>query len=68
MQRRYAETQRRPIKDMESLNQIKSYIEENNFDFNELSNELIGWKNGLIIYRFALEEMNTKLKILNEKN
>jgi len=67
MQRKYAEIQRRPIKTMESLNQIKSYAAENNFDFDELSNELIGWKNGLIIYRFALEEMNTKLKILNEE-
>ncbi|MFT8319661.1 MAG: GTP pyrophosphokinase family protein [Bacillus sp. (in: firmicutes)] len=40
---------------------------ENNFNLDELSNELMEWKNSLIIYRFALEEVNTKFKILNEE-
>lgn len=49
------------------INQIKTYALEKNVDLDELSNELLEWKNNLIIYRFALEEINTKLKILNEE-
>jgi putative GTP pyrophosphokinase len=37
------------------------------WSLDDLSNELIEWKNNLIVYRFALEEVNTKLKILNEE-
>ncbi|WP_445489933.1 GTP pyrophosphokinase [Niallia sp. 03133] len=50
-----------------NIKQIQSYASENNFNLDDLSNELIEWKNNLIIYRFALEEVNTKLKILNEE-
>jgi putative GTP pyrophosphokinase len=42
-------------------------MEDNNFNLHELSNELNEWKNSLIIYNFALDEINTKLKILNEE-
>ncbi|WP_400247943.1 GTP pyrophosphokinase family protein [Niallia sp. JL1B1071] len=52
---------------MESVKQLKTYMEDNHFDLHELSNELNEWKNSLIIYNFALDEINTKLKILNEE-
>lgn len=52
---------------MESVKQLKTYMEDNNFNLHELSNELNEWKNSLIIYNFALDEINTKLKILNEE-
>mgnify|MGYP001028122732 CR=1 FL=1 len=52
---------------MESVKQLKTYIENNNFNLHEISNELNEWKNSLIIYNFALDEINTKLKILNEE-
>ncbi|MFD2682338.1 GTP pyrophosphokinase [Bacillus seohaeanensis] len=34
---------------------------------NLVEKDIIEWKNNLIIYKFALEEINTKLKILNEE-
>ncbi|KAB7672494.1 GTP pyrophosphokinase family protein [Bacillus sp. B1-b2] len=52
---------------MDSLTHIKKYVENNDFDLEEFSYEINEWKNNLIIYRFALEEINTKLKILNEE-
>lgn len=52
---------------MDSLTHIKKYAENNDFDLAEISSEINEWKNNLIIYRFALEEINTKLKILNEE-
>lgn len=52
---------------MDSVTQLKRYVEESNFDLKEISQEFNDWKNSLIIYRFALEEIKTKLKILNEE-
>lgn len=53
---------------MENVRQLKTYVENNStLNLDELSNEIIEWKNNLIVYRFALEEINTKLKILNEE-
>jgi len=51
--------------DRSDKNEVLFPLSDWNLD--DLSNELIEWKNNLIVYRFALEEVNTKLKILNEE-
>ncbi|MCE4050017.1 MULTISPECIES: GTP pyrophosphokinase family protein [Bacillaceae] len=52
---------------MDRSNNNESLLSLNDWSLDDLSNELIEWKNNLIVYRFALEEVNTKLKILNEE-
>ncbi|MFP9129767.1 GTP pyrophosphokinase family protein [Niallia sp. BSM11] len=52
---------------MDRSNNNESLLSLNEWSLDDLSNELIEWKNNLIVYRFALEEVNTKLKILNEE-
>ncbi|MCT2343709.1 GTP pyrophosphokinase [Niallia taxi] len=52
---------------MDRTNKNEGLLPISEWNLDDLSNELIEWKNNLIVYRFALEEVNTKLKILNEE-
>ncbi len=50
-----------------NINNDDMLISLYDWSMNNPSNEFIEWKNNLIVYRFALEEVNTKIKILNEE-